>query len=128
MVIGDSDCVTIDASQRWNDTHIDFVSGEEYDLRATGTWTDWYISSDADGFESPGFLQKVFESRRRAPRERWFCLMGSIGKNSRSLFRIGSGVHQVAKASGRLFCFANDVSSFYQNNKGSIQLTVKRTC
>jgi hypothetical protein len=128
MVIEDSVCVTIKACQRWNDTRIDFVSGEEYDLRATGEWTDWYIRSDADGFESPGFPQKLFESLRRAPHEPWFCLMGTIGKNYISLFRIGTELHYCAKVNGRLFCFANDVYAAYWNNKGNIQLAVKRTC
>jgi hypothetical protein len=62
MDVGEPVSVMIAASQHWNDTKIDLVSGEEYHFRANGEWTDWYIRCDAaDGFESVGFRQRKID-------------------------------------------------------------------
>ena len=41
-------------------------------------------------------------------------------------FKIGSGRAFTPKASGYLYCFANDAWHFYDNNRGSVRLTVSR--
>lgn len=85
----------------------------------------------------PGGSGTIVRGARREQDMPWFCLVGAIGNgvgvdvttqklNPHEAFRIGSSaVHRPTK-SGYLYCFANDVWSFYFNNKGSVRLTVSR--
>ena len=66
----------------------------------------------------------------------WFVLVGVIANGigadpkgrlvDHETFKIGEGVEYAPKRSGYLFCFANDAWHAYDNNKGSVRLTVKR--
>lgn len=116
--------ITIDSKLIWNDTGINLVAGQEYHFQATGQWTDWTITSNADGYESPNFLLKLSEGLRRMPNSPWFSLIGSIDKAQDSFFLIGTNKQFIAPKTGRLYCFANDVIIAYGNNRDSIQLTV----
>lgn len=62
--------VTIESEEKFNPTGFKVVAGQRYELVATGTWTDWYIDCDANGFESTDSL-KPFERFRRMPKENW---------------------------------------------------------
>ncbi|MHA7968419.1 DUF2235 domain-containing protein [Rhizobium sp. CAU 1783] len=80
---------------------------------------------------------------KREEDEDWFCLIGLIANNepppkksSRSraverlpheVFRIGEKVTIKPKASGYLYCFANDAWHAYENNRGSVRLTIDPT-
>ena len=116
--------ITIDSKLIWNDTGINLVAGQEYHFQATGQWTDWTITSNADGYESTNFFLKLCERLRRMPNSPWFSLIGSIDKDQDSLFLIGTNKQFTAPKTGRLYCFANDVIIAYGNNRDSIQLTV----
>jgi hypothetical protein len=118
--------VTIAAREKWNDTGIDLAAGGRYRLAAAGEWIDWTLRSGPEGYPSPNGLMRATERWRRAPREPWFALIGSIGRDPAALFPIGRGLEISAAKSGRLFCFANDVSFMYWNNSGSVELTVER--
>ncbi len=120
--VGESQTITIKAKDYWNHTGIYLEKGAEYSFIAQGNWIDWYIESDANGFRKDSM--KLFESLRRAPKENWFSLIGSINKEKS--FFIGKNSQVVASDSGELVCFANDVPFFYWNNKGSLELIVKR--
>lgn len=81
---------------------------------------------------------------RRAEAHPWFALMGAIandgpqrGKNpspdgspyAHQTFLIGAGPTQLTlkpTEAGYLYAFANDAWHFYDNNRGSVALTVKR--
>jgi hypothetical protein len=126
LAVGESVTVTIEARQFWNDTGIHLVAGQECRFTTAGTWTDWYIPCDADGFPSPNLLMRAFEWLRRAPHEPWFALIGGIDHDLRSLFLIGTERTLTAPVSGMLTCFANDLPLAYWNNLGSVQLTVTR--
>lgn len=66
----------------------------------------------------------------------WFCLIGAIANGGgvdehgnpgmHETFRIGSGTSYEPEESGYFYAYANDAWNFYENNRGSITLTVKR--
>ena len=122
--------VKIRARKPWNDTGIVLVRGHRYRLKATGWWTDFFITCDANGFTSdraPRLTRRKMiekEPERRAPHENWFTLIGAYGHDETSLFRIGMERILVAERDGELACFANDLPSFYWNNWGSVDLEV----
>ncbi|UWQ74408.1 DUF2235 domain-containing protein [Leisingera sp. M658] len=85
----------------------------------------------------PGNASAVARGARREETMPWFCLVGVIANSSgvdpdthklspHETFKIGSSCTYTPKESGYLYCFANDLWSFYGNNKGSVRLTVKR--
>ena len=137
MEIGTSITIPIQAGKEWNNTQIRLVAGEEYYLKASGQWTDLYIVCDADGWPS-GLLNLLFglfglnllleatKGFRRVPEERMFTLIGSIDQKA-PYFGIGVEARIAPKATGTLYCFANDASFAYWNNWGEIQLTITRT-
>ena len=126
MQVGESSNALIEARWMWNDTGIMLVAGQEYQFQATGQWTDWTITCDANGFESPNLVLRLSECLRRVPQEPWLALIGSIEKDKQAFFRIGRERVFSPTKTGRLYCFANDVSIAYGNNRGSIQLSVTR--
>ncbi|MFA7330449.1 MAG: DUF2235 domain-containing protein [Candidatus Delongbacteria bacterium] len=77
-----------------------------------------------------------FWGTRRAEDLPWMALVGVVanGGNPSSdgtpapheSFLIGESVRHVPGESGYLFCYANDAWNFYQNNRGSVRLTVTR--
>lgn len=74
---------------------------------------------------------------RRIETTDWFALVGVIANQpnadaggtpiSGETFAIGKGVAYTPKNSGYLYCYANDAWRFYDNNRGSVSLTVRRT-
>lgn len=83
-----------------------------------------------------------FYGTKRVESLPWFCLVGAIANDSGAKATSNDGspaphqyeglfnhAQQPLKVthSGYLYCFANDAWAFYENNKGSIQLTVTRT-
>lgn len=126
MQQGTSVSVTVDSRQKWNATGIALAAGGRYRFRAAGEWRDWTITCDANGYESANLVQRLTECLRRAPRERWFALIGSIGCKGDQLFLIGTDSTYNSRVTGELFCFANDVSAARFNNHGKLELTVTR--
>jgi hypothetical protein len=116
----------IDAGRYWNHTGIMLEAGATYELVAAGIWIDAGLSCDPDGYARGNFIQDLFKCLRRSPRHQWFTLMGSIGCHHETIFPIGSYTTYVARKTGELVCFANDVPGFYWNNKGVIELKATR--
>jgi hypothetical protein len=120
------------ARTKWNHTRVHVSPGERYSLRADGKWRDFFISCDANGYLTervPALtrgLMRRYESKRRAPAEPWFCLMGALAEDDTRSFRIGAGRDWSPTEAGELLCFANDVPFAYWNNFGSIELTIQR--
>lgn len=127
LQVGESARAIIQAREKWNDTGITLTAGEVYRLTAAGEWRDAGIACGPGGYDSPNLLLRASEWLRRAPRERWFMLVGSVGRDGGAPFRIGREAPCRPTATGRLFCFANDVAFMYFNNHGSVELTVTRT-
>ena len=73
--------------------------------------------------------------RLNGARVPWFCLIGAIanGGSAQSgepgrheTFRIGSQCEYTPLESGYFYAYANDAWNFYENNRGSVMLTVTR--
>jgi hypothetical protein len=125
LELGESAWATIAAREKWNDTGILLVAGNEYELHASGEWYDQKNACGPDGYPSPNLALRLSEWMRREPRERWFTLIGAVEKRGPA-FPIGSGRRWQPSASGILHCFANDVSFMYWNNSGEVRLTITR--
>ena len=119
--------VSIDAKSLWVDTGILVEAGTTYQLRATGTWQDASIGTDAAGYASVNAFQRLTERLRRMPRAPWFALIGAIDRRKDTQFVIGTACTFRAPASGRLTCFANDLRGFYFNNAGSVVLSIEKS-
>ncbi len=98
----------------------DVKQGRQYDFLASGTWIDWWIETNADGYERRSLAP--FRAARRAPREPWFALIGAIDKDLSTAFRIGTKLSWTASKTGTLWCFANDLTCMYWNNRGAVDL------
>jgi hypothetical protein len=125
--------IEIRAREKWNSTGILVAPGERYSLAAHGEWIDGGIKAGPAGFptsHAPAisrWLLKTFESSRRAPAENWFCLIGCVGHDEETAFRIGEKCDEwIVSAAGELTCFANDVPFAYFNNSGAVRLAVTR--
>lgn len=57
---------------------------------------------------------------RRRPLEPWFSLIATIDRKKPQRLREGEPFH--AQATGRVYCYFNDVPFLYGNNHGRIQL------
>lgn len=76
-----------------------------------------------------------FALLRRRRCNKWFALIGGVlpdsgseeklKVNSELFFLIGNGNKVEARATGEFVYFVNDVPSKYDNNKGSIEITIK---
>ncbi|MFZ0257361.1 MAG: hypothetical protein WAN46_17370 [Gammaproteobacteria bacterium] len=106
------------------DTGIDMAPGEQYELAATGLWWDFFIPSSPNGFF---FLPDILVNRflRHRP-SNFFALIGCLDRRPDQQFFVGKHCNYKPEVPGRLFCFANDVSGFYWNNWGKVDLTIKR--
>jgi hypothetical protein len=65
----------------------------------------------------------------RMPFVKWFALLGSIGENSDTYFKIGLLLEKYTPdEDGELVCFANDVNGLgrYDNNSGEMNFTITR--
>jgi len=77
-----------------------------------------------------------FWGTRRDEDSGWFTLTGMVANQedadgsgtppSGEYFEIGSLARFKPKRSGYLYCFANDAWGFYDNNRGSVRLTITR--
>lgn len=126
MNIGESVTVEICARRFWNKTGIQLMAGQTYLLTARGHWVDFFIQHEPSGDPSNGWYLRLFESKRRLPRENWFVLAGALDSDPATAFRIGSRCEYTPAQTGELTCFANDLPGFYWNNWGHVTLVV--TC
>ncbi|MEM7044462.1 MAG: DUF2235 domain-containing protein [Pseudomonadota bacterium] len=107
----------------------------EFQIADTEKWRDKNIKCGPDGWTSeelPWYKEMVverFEDRRRHKKANWFELIGALGDEDEHLFRIGKGGtdrRYTAERDADLWTFANDLNSKYDNNKGSIRVTILR--
>lgn len=109
------------AARKWNATGVMLHAHCQYHIKATGSWTDFYIGTDANGFERKHL--RPFKRFKRQPDAPWFALMGSIGKES-PYFLVGAELCLGPGKAGELFLFANDMPAMYWNNRGSLNITI----
>lgn len=109
------------ASRKWNATGVRLQAHCKYHIVASGHWTDFYITTDANGFERKHL--RPFNRFKRQPDASWFALMGSIDKTP-PYFLVGTELHLGPGKAGELFLFANDMPAMYWNNRGSLSITI----
>jgi hypothetical protein len=117
--------VDVIAKEPWNDTKLDVAAGETMRVTANGTWFDAKYSSGPDGYSAPWWL-RIWDSLRRCPEAGWFELTGEIDRGKGQTFPIGTRDTVTMPAHGRLYLYANDVSGFYWNNSGKLDVTIER--
>jgi hypothetical protein len=120
---------TIESREKWNDTGIDLIEGQEYKYEAIGKWKDWFMKPcDANGYSH--CCLDLLSCTKRKRSAKWFQLIGVVmDKNTKKpLYTIcfsNEGTF-TAHASGRLWAYANDAWIAYGNNSGSIELNIPR--
>ena len=81
--------IAIDSKAQWVDTGIVLEPGVTYLLRASGSWRDASIETDAAGYASVNVFQRVAERLRRMPDAPWFALIGALDRRKDTQFVIG---------------------------------------
>ena len=110
-----------------NDGH--FQAGELVQMAgsALGKIEDWFKKFTGNNAAD-------FRFTKRHESMPWFCLVGTIAngggvdaKNhleAHESFKIGAGCRYTPRKSGYLYAYANDAWNCYDNNRGSVQLTI----
>lgn len=140
LKVGESATFRVDAPDLYSWSGIRLVAGGQYTFTIPPgqTWDDddidcgpegWTPESEDMGFFKSGIM-KLAEVFKRHSEANWFEVIGAVGENDDHLFRIGDGSKAntpfVAPVEGGLYAFANDAKSKYDNNMGSMMVTVKR--
>ncbi|MFK7799127.1 MAG: hypothetical protein AB8E82_16865 [Aureispira sp.] len=120
--VNQSVSISVHSKNLWNGSGVQVKAGEVYEIRASGTWNDWYINTDANGYSNwylglVGFLKRV-------PSENYFKLIAAVNRQRK--YAVGKSASIRVTESGHLEFFANDVLTFYWNNSGSVYVTITR--
>lgn len=126
-----SHTIIVDARSKWNASKIYLKSDFTYSfevIQINEEWKDGTLDADPEvGTLSPPFYLKYFNFLKRFTQVNWYVLVGSIGRNKKTFFKIGRHLsYYIPPSNGELYCFANDAVGFYFNNKG--KLTLKISC
>lgn len=137
---GDSVNAKIFANCKWNDTGVILRENETYIFQTYGGWKDLSINTDATGYTSnddrvPWYswlALNLTDRFKRFPMSNWFSLIGCIG-DEENCFDIGKMIKYTqnnaiykATKTGKLYCYANDVSFAYGNNSGFLNLIITK--
>jgi hypothetical protein len=110
-------------------TNITLDPGACYGITAHGFWTDWYVKTDAAGYENA--MMKPFDHLKRVPHAKWFALVCCIGTPAHNPSTelcsvIGTSgnlsVPETAAPAQTAHCFANDAYEMYWNNYGALSV------
>lgn len=114
-------------------------AGVQYRIRASGTWHDWWVPTDALGYPSK-LIQHWFEHARLVPNANWFALCGALAPSTASDEEVLQSVRSHAfdlssfvksgdawtpAQDGILYVFPNDVYNAYWNNWGEIEIEIE---
>ena len=122
LAINESVTFNVASADYWNSSGVFATAGQVFQITANGTWTDWYIDTDANGYNS--WQLALFTFLRRAKSEKWFKLIASVNKDKN--YPVGKSATISPTESGPLNFYANDANGFYWNNYGSVSVTVTR--
>jgi hypothetical protein len=137
---------TFEASGQWLDRTIscgpdgtndgDFQPAEAAHLVGSALGSLESLFKKATNNQEANFRFTKRHERLDGERVPWFCLIGAIsngggvrdnGKPSpHETFKIGSTCTYKPAQSGYFYAYANDAWNFYENNRGSVTLTVSR--
>ncbi|OSM06928.1 hypothetical protein MAIT1_00187 [Magnetofaba australis IT-1] len=82
------------------------------------------IADPMQGAPSANLAMRLTEGLRPLPAAGWCALAGSIGRHRSAAFALGQTQAIVARHSGRLWIFANDLRLCYGNNRGLLTLRI----
>lgn len=117
--------VSIEAHKLYQSTGISVLKGETYQITAEGEWQDVdFPTSDANGFK--GFTAPMFFGMLLKPMPSQYY-MKLCGKVRGWKFPIGTSTKITVKRDGELLLFANDAKGFFDNNSGTMKVTLKKT-
>ena len=135
LAVGETQRFTVYAPElySWSGVRLEKGSVYSFQVPAGETWKDKSIDCGAEGWTSEQLswlkeaIVRRYEEYRRVPAANWFELIGSIDDDGDSFFRIGNGLDAFrAPESGDLYAFPNDLADKYGNNKGRIEVEIKR--
>ena len=126
-----ADNLIVIARNPWNRSGVLLRAKERYllEVRDVQCWRDAGIKSEpqAGHIKRRWWLEiPPLKWLRRYKNEGWYTLVGSVGKDRRTFFLIGTGLTYSPDTSGELFSFANDARWFYWNNQGKLRLFITR--
>ena len=116
--------IEVVADQFFQPTGILVTKGETYQITAEGDWQDAdFPVTDANGFK--GFTAPMFFGMllKPMPSQYYMKLCGRVGNWK---FPIGTSCTVTMKRSGELILFPNDAKGFFDNNSGTMRVTVKQ--
>jgi len=117
----------VDSRNPLNYSGIFLEEGSTYNFESAADqkWNDWYIRTDADGYDTQAL--RWFERFRRIPSQNWLKLIGTLDTTLDDPIIIGKKLSGFKAAkSGELILFANDVPQMYWNNSRAIALTITK--
>ena len=116
--------VNVAANELNRSTGISVTKGETYRITAEGEWQDAdFPATDANGFK--GFTAPMFFGMLLKPMPgQWY--MKLCGKVGNWKFPIGTETTVTMKRSGELLLFANDAKGFFDNNSGSLKVSITK--
>lgn len=135
LEVGDSYTCKVFAAKRFNWSGVMVEKGGEYSFTIPegSIWKDASLQCGPSGWateELPWYKESIvhmFENFRRYENANWFALIGALEDEDDNLFFIGNGEKTyTAPADGNLYLFANDMLSKYDNNEGSLRVTITR--
>ena len=135
--VGESATFRVAARAPYNSAGVCLERGAHYQFTVApcDTWQDAKIVCGPDGWTRDAVrlilrpLVRAAEPRRRCAEANWFELVGSLGCDGCAYFRIGcrgEGWTYSPCRDGPLYAFANDAPRRYDNNSGSLLVTVTR--
>lgn len=91
-------------------------------------WTDAGEKADFEGWLKRDFRVTLFQLFAKVRELPFYSLVGCIGEVQREhCFKIGKGLTtHIARRSGRLTIFVNDVDGFFGNNTGKARVSIQR--
>lgn len=135
LAVGESRTCEVLAESKYNWSGVGLRQGAKYTFSVPegDTWSDAGITCGPAGWTSEElpwykeFFVKAFEKKRRLKNANWFALTGALGDEDDELFPIGDSKDPyTAPHDADLYLFANDMSSRYHNNTGSLMVTITR--
>jgi hypothetical protein len=135
LAVGDGHEAEVLAQSKYNWTGVRLKKGATYRITVPdgAIWKDGGMSCGPGGWktdELPWYQEGVvhlMERHRRLPDADWFALVAALNDEDDNLFLVGDGTKPLTAAKDAdLYLFANDLSSKYGNNKGSLMVTISR--
>lgn len=136
LAVDESHQCEVLACHKYNWSGVRLLKGASYTCTVADgdTWKDGGMECGPGGWETrelPWYKEGVVdfaERFRRAKAANWFALIGAHGDEDDDLIEIGDKKEVfAARKDADLYLFANDMPSKYENNDGSLIVTVTRT-